>query len=235
MKLPITKLIATRRPAWVWLGLMLPSLLLASCLVDTDHPCGKLQVPEGDHCACQSGYGLTGNTCVACGTNEVGSLDGCVCAPGFGRTDDSLPCVATDVLGQACKVDADCNDTTFSHCQMKGDAGYCTHAGCASSADCSNDYECNTKGDPSFCERPPGGFGMDCTSSSDCAGLEASYCESVVARACVVSGCKADVSLCPGSWSCCDIALLGASLCLPPSQLDNGNCPGGGKLVSGGN
>jgi hypothetical protein len=30
---------------------------------------------------------------------------------------------------------------------------------------------------------------------------------------------------------CCDIGLLGQSLCLPPSELMDGNCPAGGTLV----
>jgi hypothetical protein len=52
---------------------------------------------------------------------------------------------------------------------------------------------------------------------------------------CLKSDCKADPSVCPGDWACCDIALLGNSLCLPPAELSAGECPAGGHLITGGN
>ena len=215
--------------------LLLSASLLSSCLVDPDHRCGTHQVLQGDLCACEAGYGLTGNQCLACGENEIGSLDGCACAPGFGRTDATLPCTPTDALGQACSVDADCTDMLFSYCASADQNGYCTRPDCASSADCSNDYSCNQRGTRSFCQRPPSGFGMTCQTTADCAAFEASYCEALSSHSCLLSGCKVDPSTCPGDWACCDIALLGNSLCLPQDQLSGGRCPGGGTLVPGAN
>src|SRR5450432_2747696 len=83
----------------------LSSAALCSCLVNPNDRCGTHQVLQGDLCACEAGYGLTGNQCLLCGENEVGTLDGCVCAPGFGRSDPSLACAAVETLGQACTQD----------------------------------------------------------------------------------------------------------------------------------
>lgn len=221
------------RLGFAWLLLATP--LLPACLVDPDQRCGTHQILQGAACACEAGYGLSGTQCVACAANEVGSLEGCECAAGYGRTDPALPCTPTAALGLACSADADCTDPLFGYCAAPDQGGYCTHADCASSADCSNDYSCNQRGTRSFCQRPPTGYGDACESSADCAGFEASYCESLSAHACLLSGCKSNPSICPGDWACCDIPLLGNSLCLPHSELSGGNCPGGGTLVPGGN
>ncbi len=206
-------------------------MLAGSCLVDSDHRCGAHQRLQDEQCVCDAGYGLTGNACVECAANEVGSLDGCACASGFGRTDPSKPCVSTASLGQACDADPDCADPADSFCASDSPRGYCTHADCTSSAECSNDYSCNTRNVPSFCERPPTGAGSPCQSDTDCSGFEAAYCEVVLAHACLKSGCKPDPNVCPGDWVCCDIPLIGESLCLPPGRLTGGECPGGGSLV----
>lgn len=222
-------LLAYRPGVVLWLAVS--ALLVTSCLVDTDHRCGTHQVQQGDLCACESGFGLVGNQCVACAEHEVGTLTGCECAAGFGRADSSSPCAPTAALGQPCASDADCSDVTFQYCRLEGDSGYCTHADCESSADCVNDYSCNAAADRSFCERPPTGFGQACATSADCANFEASYCESLSSKVCLKAACKADPSSCPGDWACCDIALLGNSLCLPQSELEAGACPAGGHLI----
>jgi hypothetical protein len=229
----------TAHGAWArrhgFAGFLLTLALLPSCLVDPERRCGAHPVLQGELCACETGYGLTGNQCLACGEHEVGSLSGCECAPGFGRTDPTLPCTATDALGQACSADSGCSDALFDYCASADQNGYCTRPDCQSSADCSNDYSCNTRGARSFCQRPPTGFGTACQSTADCAGFEASYCEALSSHSCLLNGCKADPSECPGDWSCCDIALLGQALCLPASELSNGQCPAGGTLIPGGN
>ena len=80
-------------------------------------------------------------------------------------------------------------------------------------------------------EHPPSGLGQACSLSDECAGNQASYCETVVAKSCVVNDCAPDPNRCYGDWLCCDIGLLGQSLCIPPSELEDGNCPAGGSLV----
>ena len=182
---------------------------------------------------CADGYGLVDNRCVACGEHEVGSLDGCACEDGYARPEADGPCEKVESLGAPCATDAECVDAHNAHCQLDGDAGYCTLADCESSDDCESslDWSCNLRGSPSFCERPPSGLGKSCQSSDECADFEASYCESLSARACLVNECKDAPERCHGDWVCCDIGLIATSLCVPPSELVDGACPAGGTLI----
>jgi len=214
----------------IWLG------LAPACLVDLDDRCGDNQHYDADQasCLCDAAYALQGAECVACPEHEVGSPSGCVCEPGYTRPDPEAACEMAGGLGDECQEDADCEDPQFSHCQLPSgeEAGYCTIADCSTSEDCQGeDYACNTRQSPSFCERPPTGLGKACSSSDDCAGFEAAYCETVSAGSCVVNDCKADPGKCHGDWVCCDIGLLSQSLCIPPGELSDGQCPAGGTLV----
>jgi hypothetical protein len=221
-----------------WCALWLPlscAFLLSACLVDLDHRCGENQHfdDENVNCACDADFALVGTSCVRCGENEVGAADGCVCAEGFSRATPDAACEALAALGQACNSDSDCGDARYGYCYVAtgDDAGYCTAPDCSTAADCPTDYGCNTRHSPSFCEAPPDGLGKACTSSADCEGHAASYCETVQAHACLVNDCASDPNKCHGDWVCCDIGLLSQSLCLPPDQLENGNCPVGGSLI----
>jgi hypothetical protein len=70
------------------------------------------------------------------------------------------------------------------------------------------------------CRTGPVGFGTTCASDADCAGLEASHCETLQAHVCVVAGCQTAPDTCTGGQSCCDLNALGIplTLCLPPGQ-----------------
>jgi hypothetical protein len=70
------------------------------------------------------------------------------------------------------------------------------------------------------CQKGPAGFGTPCTADTDCAGLEASHCETLQAHVCVVAGCHTSPDDCTGGQSCCDLNGLGVplTLCLPPGQ-----------------
>ncbi|MDF3067761.1 MAG: hypothetical protein K0R38_3362 [Polyangiaceae bacterium] len=204
------------------------------CLVDLDDRCGKNQHYDASSevCVCDAELAREGGECVRCGANETGSADGCVCVEGFSRANAESACEAGAVLGEPCEIDADCGEG-YDHCALEpgAEAGYCTASGCSTEADCPTDYGCNTRPSPTYCERPPQGLGTPCTSGDDCAGFEASYCETVSAQACLVNDCAPDPDKCHGDWVCCDIGLLSQSLCIPPSELEDGNCPVGGKLV----
>ena len=216
-------------------GALITPLLLAifvpACLVDLDDRCGDHQHYDAEQatCLCDPAYVLGAGACVPCAENEVGSPDGCVCAEGFSRKAPDAVCAQAG-LGDACQSDADCSDPSYAHCRPDGDSGYCTASDCEA-APCPGDYACNTREAPSFCERPPLGLGTACSSSDECAGFEAAYCETVVAKSCVVNDCKPDPNKCHGDWVCCDIGLLSQSLCLPPSELEDGNCPAGGTII----
>jgi hypothetical protein len=220
-----------------WLGWVLSCcavVLAAGCLVDVDQRCGENQRFDAatEVCVCEADFERQGNACVRCGENETGSSDGCVCLEGFSRSNAEADCVEAAALGQECAEDADCSED-YAHCALEAGAtdGYCTVSGCSTSADCPTDYGCNTRTTPSYCERPPEGLGTSCDSADDCEGFVASYCETVSAGACLVNDCAPDPAKCHGDWVCCDIGLLSQSLCIPPEELEDGNCPAGGTLI----
>jgi hypothetical protein len=225
-------------PSWPLFTAFLLSLSAAGCLVDNADRCGQNQHFDDQQrlCLCDNEYALVGNQCEPCGENEIGSPDGCVCREGFVRPTPDAACQTLAGLGEACKADADCGEAAYGYCRSAEGAtkGYCTAPDCQDSGvACPGDYSCNARGARSFCERPPTGLGKSCGSSDDCSGQEASYCETVSAKACVVNDCKPDPSKCYGDWVCCDIGLISQSLCVPPSELDeSGNCPAGGTLIT---
>ena len=139
---------------------------------------------------------------------------------------------ATARLGKACASDTECKDPKYSVCHLEGAAGYCTSA-CETSEDCDRtlNYACDYFGAVGVCERPPTGEGHACATSADCAGFEADYCEAFREKKCLRQGCKQNPSICHGDWVCCDISVLGTSLCIPPDALESGACPGGGTLI----
>ena len=214
---------------------LLLGLLAPACLVDLDNRCGANQHYDAEQaiCACNTDFELIGTTCVACAENETSSPDGCVCAEGFSQASPDAECEPLAGLAQDCKSDADCGDERYGYCHLESgaSAGYCTAPDCTTFEDCPTDFACNTRQTPSFCEVPPDGLGQACSSSDDCAGHTASYCETVVAKSCVVNDCAPDPNKCHGDWVCCDIALLSQSLCIPPNELEDGACPAGGTIV----
>ena len=210
------------------------SVALSGCYVDPDKRCGDHQEYDGVRCICAEDYGLVDNECVVCGKHEVGSLSGCGCSEGYIRRTPSGPCEESGGLGSECTKDDDCLDPAYPHCQIAADGGYCTQSGCETSDECdtSVDYACNTRETPSFCERPPVGLGTACTEAADCSDFSANFCESLVSKVCLPGGCKEDPGQCHGDWACCDIALLGNSICVPPTELTAGACPAGGTLIA---
>lgn len=226
--------LAKRAKQCLW-GAPLAIGVLPACLVDLDARCGEHQHYDSAQgvCLCDADAELVGNACVLCAEHEVGSPDGCVCVDGYVRPTATDGCQALAGLGEDCSSDAECGEAEYAYCRLEAGAssGYCTARDCAGGAACPGDYSCNAREAVSFCQRPPSGLGQACSSSDDCAGNEASYCETVVAKSCVVNGCASDPDKCYGDWVCCDIGLLSQSLCVPPSQLEAGNCPAGGTLV----
>jgi hypothetical protein len=71
--------------------------------------------------------------------------------------------------------------------------------------------------------RAPTGLGASCESSADCAGYDATYCETFQSHTCFIQNCTSDPGICPAGWSCCEtVTRYGLpTLCLP-----DGNCPG---------
>jgi hypothetical protein len=158
--------------------------------------------------------------CVPCGEHEIPGASGCECAPGYQRSGPAAACEALPAgQGVACNAtDMPCTDAEYGVCQMvDATHGYCTSTGCSSSDDCEGDYACDTAASPAVCIRPPVGQGQSCASAEDCAGTEATYCDTFVNQACLVQGCSLDPDDCFPGWECCDLSAFGVAepICIP--------------------
>jgi hypothetical protein len=194
-----------------------------ACVFDPSDRCGPNEVIYGDNerCVCVEGAALTPAGCVLCGEHEMPGGTGCVCAPGYTRAPGETACEAEPLaLGAACTQT--CDDPTFNHCELNSQgSGYCTSTGCTGD-DCSGGYACDTGVSPSVCRRPPTGAGQSCTSPADCAGTEATYCDSFMTHSCIVEGCSLSPNDCFTGSECCDLSQFGVPkpICVP-----TGGCP----------
>jgi hypothetical protein len=183
------------------------------------------------YCQCKPGFVIDddGIGCKTCGANETSDGTTCSCEAGFVRLSEDGACMESS-LGAACSSRAECAGD-FPVCVLDDGGGYCSSAGCASSAQCQPHWYCEQTADSgSVCKQPPDGYRKPCQGPDDCAGTSATYCDSFQSHSCLVQGCGTG-SPCPGDWSCCEISLISVSLCIEPSDLVDGACPAGGKLV----
>jgi hypothetical protein len=143
----------------------------------------------------------------------------CVCAEGTILTSHGCEVAALTALGRSCDPAANtCSEVPYDHCQGGGATAYCTSTDCTASDECESGYACNTAGNPSFCQRPPIGLGQACAGPADCAGTEATWCDTFMTHQCVVQGCSVALQDCFGDGVCCDLSRFGvpAPLCVPP-------------------
>ena len=231
---PLLYLTANRRPTTLRLArAFVCSMLVASiagCVYDPNRRCDPGQRYNGFSCLCAANAILVnGGQCVACGANEVAGTDGCVCAQGTARQSPDAGCEPLPAdQGAACDTaTTPCNsDSTYNYCfAASGSGGYCTTSDCASDAGaaCSGGYVCEVSASPSYCRRPPIGLGISCTSAADCAGTEATLCDTVFSNECQVQGCTLSPNNCFPGWDCCDLSSYGigvSTVCVPA-----GECP----------
>jgi len=221
--------------AWVLLCGMFS--LGPSCILD-DNRCDANQVAlTGDLTVCECVPGSIkdprGYGCTLCGANEVVKDNKCVCDDGYARATADAACEES-MLGASCSADNPC-PSAFPHCAIgSAGAGYCTTLGCTGAADCVEGWTCVEAEPMNYCGKPPTGQGTPCTTSADCEGFEASYCEAVESKTCLVPNCATGESTCFADYSCCDIMMKISSipsLCVPPAALTNGVCPLGARKV----
>jgi len=161
-----------------------------------------------------------------CGPNQVMYEDlRCVCdaksAPDATGACQPVP-EAPMGLGAACDATTPCADAEFKHCEAGADgSGYCTKADCAGAEDCTGGYACDVSVTPSVCRRPPAGLGMSCTADADCAGTEATYCDTFVTHTCLVQGCNLTQDNCFIGFECCDLSSFGIA---QPLCIAAGSC-----------
>jgi hypothetical protein len=194
---------------------------VAGCIYDDDDRCSDNQVVvEGSRCVCAPGSAWTAQGCVVCGENEQPGASGCECMAGFARPAADAACAPLPSgLGDACDtVSAPCGEGPFDHCQVVSEtSGYCTSVDCSDSAPCEGGYACETRSGDPFCRRPPLGLGTPCESADDCAGTEATWCDTFQTQQCIVQGCSLANQDCFGDQVCCDLSQFGVPvpLCLP--------------------
>jgi hypothetical protein len=205
--------------------LLTGGLFAGACTFDPDDRCDAHQEAYGDgeRCVCEEGTAFTESGCVPCGEHEEPGSNGCVCVSGYTRPSEDAACEpAPEALGAACDADHPCGDATYSHCQPAADeTGYCTTAGCTSSADCSGGYACDTSTAPTVCKRPPTGLGKSCAGAADCAEGEATFCDTFQTHQCLVQNCSLSPNDCFVGWTCTDLSSLGlpVTLCVPEGSL----------------
>jgi hypothetical protein len=218
---------------------LLAMMLLGSCIYDPDHPCGAHQTYKDGHCFCETTSRINAqNTgCEPCGEHEVGVSNLCLCADNYARETEQGPCLPLgEAFGRACDpTDNPCTDPVYAYCYVPSDGKepYCTKQGCKFNQDCGTAYGCEIDASPSFCKKYPVGLAKACTANADCAGTEATYCDTFVARICLVQNCASAEVTCYANSVCCDYSNLGTpvSVCVDPAALKDGQCDLGGLMV----
>lgn len=198
-----------------WLALLAPAA--PGCIYDPDQPCGENMEMSSDgiHCVCVAGTVYTPDGCVTCGDHEVPTAAGCVCEDGYSKPTADAACVETPAgLGAACDPAAPACTAPYDHCEPASGSGYCTTTGCTTSDECEGGYACNAE---ATCQRPPVGLGKGCETPDDCAGTEATFCDSFQTHSCQVQGCTLDPNNCFVGFECCDLSAFGLPqpLCVP--------------------
>lgn len=200
------------------LGVLLAVASVTGCLYDPADRCGPHErLSDGDTCVCEADAVVVGHACAPCPTGEVVVGEACACADGLVRDPATRACVAAPAgQGAACSASVPCATDTDPLCTA---AGYCSRA-CTTPGDCVGGYACDLGAATPYCVRPPTGLQTPCATSADCAGFEASYCETVVAHVCLVAGCVVGGDDCFVGWSCCDLTSVGiaTTLCVPEGQ-----------------
>jgi len=177
--------------------------LFTGCGFDPENRCspGQLFNDEINVCYCPAGTIPADGTCKPCGANEKVVNQQCVCVDGSVRDTAGACTVSTPGLATPCVPGqtSTCSNPAFPTCTPSAaGGGYCTSSGCTTNAECPTGFTCATWAAPSFGMRPATGLGKACTAQSDCASQEASYCETQVAKACLVSGCDLAINNCQG-------------------------------------
>jgi hypothetical protein len=196
------------------------------CIYDESNRCGPhMVVSDVDACVCAEGYVLNGTECVSCPEHERFRGGGCVCDDGYFRPASDASCtpLPPSGLGAPCSSAAPCLDAKFSYCAQASNLDqYCTSQSCQTDADCPDSYGCTKGADATFCQRTPLGLTAPCKLDADCAGFEATLCDTVFSNSCIVQGCSLSQNDCFSGWDCCDASAFGPT---EPVCVPKGQCP----------
>jgi len=203
-------------------------LAVFGCQFESSRVCGDELVfnPMLNTCQCPSGKVLKGEHCEVCGVHELAIVDMCQCESGYVRAASGACEPPIEGLADACDPNQAkaCGARKYDYCAPSSlGGGYCTQANCVASADCPSGYTCATWEFQPFCLRPPTGLGDKCANAAGCAGKEASFCESLMSKSCLVQNCSVAKADCIDGFECCDVTAFAAgvpNLCVP-----TGRCP----------
>jgi hypothetical protein len=76
----------------------------------------------------------------------------------------------------------------------------------------------------------PEGLGRSCTANDDCAGTDATFCDTLITGGCLLEGCALGGSDCPAGYECQDLSMFGAAgnVCVAATcDLAGDDCPDG--------
>jgi hypothetical protein len=169
-------------------------------------------------CPAGSVSGSVLGRCAVCGAYERAAGTACQCVEGYVRDATTRQCAAEPSPGDP--------DASVAAPAPGGPLG----GECSMSNACAPGLLCDIH-DTGLCVAGPAGLGMTCGATADCAGTEATYCESFSTRTCQIQGCRETSGRCPGDMACCDFSIIGVSLCVPSDALTEGQCPAPGQLV----
>lgn len=214
--------IVSARAAW----LAISAAVAVGCIYDDDERCGPHMVASAiDSCVCEADYVLVGTECITCPENERVQGAGCACNDGYERSVEGAACtpLPTTGPGASCSAVEPCTDPDFTFCATASNEDqYCTSQGCETSADCPESFACAQSDAGSFCKRRPAGMETPCAADAECAGYEATFCETLYSKVCLVQGCSLSENDCFDGWECCDVTSFGMPI---PICIPEGNCP----------
>jgi hypothetical protein len=202
----------------VFLGVLCPG-----CLYDENDRCasGYVYATALKACVCPPGAVAVAGGCKSCGVNEEAVGVECKCKSGTTLNPAGACEIVSAGAGAECAPAASTCTAPSPVCHASADGkGYCTSKGCTAHGDCAAGWTCTTWEAEPFCRRPYTGIGKTCAANPDCAGLDASYCESFSSKSCMVAGCTLSPDTCGVGLACCDLAKLGlpVTFCLPPAS-----------------
>lgn len=180
-------------------------------------PCnGDHEVPGVSGCLCAAGYGRSPATgiCTACAADEIAGPNGCECKAGYGHATAAAVC--TEIVsgqGALCNAQKPCADPVYSYCDVKAGTGTCaappTDAG---------------SGGATAPKTTTSNIGTTCTSDADCAGGDATYCDTFQNNnKCLIKDCNLAQDNCPTGYACCNLPALAPIF--PVLCVAQGACP----------
>ena len=193
-------------------------VVTTGCVYDANELCGPHMKYDTslDVCLCDDSSIADGLRCTLCPADEVAVAGACGCAPGSTKNSAGV-CDRVVGLGDPCQSASDCTNPGYAYCAPGVTGSSCTSA-CASDSDCGDSYTCATWEPQPYC-REFVGLGMSCTSAADCAGTDATFCDTYQSHTCIVAGCTVGDGACPRGTLCCDFSQYGfGTLCAAACQ-----------------